>query len=164
MASIDQNLEAPVVENMDEAVSHFKELLQADFDVIEDDTERIRAAYARNKFGLDLVSPLSTGGRLGTQVTQLLAEKGGGIDVIVIRVDDLDRAMEHLRRFSLDPLGRLDRGDMREPWFDSSRLFGLSLPINEYLDVHPQYRAGQGFLEGTGSANANQKGTENDRW
>ncbi|MCL5734125.1 MAG: VOC family protein [Actinobacteria bacterium] len=84
---------ALVVWDMDKAISFFTQVLGVDFDVVEDQVEQIRVAHARNKFGLELMPPVSTTARLGAHVTQLLNDKGEGIDIVAVRVDDIEQAI-----------------------------------------------------------------------
>jgi len=138
---------ALVVRDMDAAVAFFSKIFHVGFDVIDDDLEQIRVAHARDKFGLELVSPMSPDSRLGAHLTELLAQKGECVDVVVVRVDDLDEAVEEFRKAGLEPFGLLDHGDMREAMYDPSHLFGLPLILNDYVEPHPCSVAARAYLE-----------------
>jgi hypothetical protein len=135
-----------------QAVDRFSKLFGIEFDVAEDTVEQVWVAQARSKFGLEVISPISTAGSIGAHLTQKLEERGEGLDVVVVRVDDLDAAVEAFRNMGMEPTGRMDHGSHREANYAPEQAFGIGLVLNEYEEPHPCHLETMRFLGGLGDA------------
>jgi hypothetical protein len=141
---------AVVVRDFGDAVDSLAALFGIEFDVVEDQIEQVRVAHARSKFGLEVVSPMSADAPIGAHLTQLLDERGEGVDVVVVRVDDLDAAVSSFQRLGVEPVGRMEHGSLKEAMYSPSQLFGMGLVLNEYKEPHPCYLEAKRFLQAEG--------------
>lgn len=143
---------AIVVRDFQKAIDLYSALFEVQFDVLEDHLEQVRVAHARDKLGLEVVAPMSADGAIGAHLTRLLAERGEGVDVVAVRVDDLEAAAGSFREHGIEPVGRMEHGSLKEAIYDGSRLFGLGLVLNEYQEPHPCYVEATRFLTATPAA------------
>lgn len=142
---------AIVVRDFQKAIDLYSALFGIHFDVLEDHLEQILVEHARNKFGLEVVAPISPNGAIGAHLTRLLEERGEGVDVVAVRVDDLEAAVASFREHGIEPVGRMEHGSLREAIYDGSRLFGLGLVLNEYQEPHPCHVEASRFLTKAGA-------------
>jgi catechol 2,3-dioxygenase-like lactoylglutathione lyase family enzyme len=126
-----------LVRNLDKAKAFFSDLLDISFDeTITDKEIGVKVTHA-GRFGLELVSPIPTEHPMGQAEQRFLDENGECLRFIVIKVADLDQAVQRFRDQWIEPMGMNTVGKGKEAFYNPADTFGVPIVLNEYPDPHP---------------------------
>ncbi len=128
------NLERVViaVKDLEKSIKFFHDLIGVDFDIVGTHEElKLRGAYSAS--GLELVEPHGKGGYVEMQ----LAQKGEGVIAIVLKVENMNAALEKLEKKGLKKTIDITMGQMREVGFHPKDTHGFQLVLAEYPAKHP---------------------------
>lgn len=126
-----------LVKDMEKTKDFFSDLFGIPFDrTIVDEEIGMKIAMA-GRFGFELTSPMPTGHPLGESEQRFLEEHGEGMRFIVIKVSDLDKAVQHFKERGIEPVAMNTVGNGREAFFNPRDTFGIPIILNEYPDPHP---------------------------
>ena len=120
------------VKDIEKGMKFFSDLLDIEFDVIDDDEEiGMRGTYSPS--GLELLQPTNP----DTIIGRFLEKRGEGLWAIVLKVKNMDEAVERFKQKGLKVAGDIKVGDMREVAFHPKGSFGVELILVEYPEMHP---------------------------
>lgn len=123
---------AIAVNDLDKAMDFFSDLLDIDFHIVGTNEQLgMRGAYS--PFGLELIEPLSP----DSLIAKFLEKRGEGLWALVLRVKDMDEAVERFKRKGLQLAGEVKVGSMREVAFHPKDAHGVEIVLAQYPDIHP---------------------------
>ncbi len=126
-----------LVRDIEKAKAFFSDLLDISFDETITDKEIGVQVTLAGRFGLELGSPIPTQHPLGQAEQRFLDENGESLRAIVIKVTDLDQAVQHFRDRGIEPVAMNTVGKGREAFYNPQDTFGVPIVLNEYPDPHP---------------------------
>lgn len=123
---------AIAVRDFDEAEKFFSDLLDMEFDEPGYNTEsKVKAAYSA--FGLELIGATEP----DSLVDNFIKKRGEGVFCVVIKVKNLDKAIEIFEQKGLRRVGEINQGGLREVLFHPKDSYGVQLVLAEYKAMHP---------------------------
>jgi methylmalonyl-CoA/ethylmalonyl-CoA epimerase len=123
---------AIAVRDLDEAVRFYSGLLGMEFDepLVSDDV-KVRAAFSF--FGLELVE----GTESNSFIDNIIRKKGEGVFAIIIKVTDMEKALQIFAEKGIRRTGTIEVGGLREVLFNPKDSYGIQLILAEYSSQHP---------------------------
>jgi|APSaa5957512622_1039677.scaffolds.fasta_scaffold62970_1 methylmalonyl-CoA/ethylmalonyl-CoA epimerase len=120
------------VKDLEKSIDFFSDLLDIEFDEIGGGDE-VGMKGTNSSFGLELLAPTSE----DTVVGKFIKNRGEGLFALVIKVSNLDEAVEKFKKKGLEPAGVINIGKMREVVFHSKDSHGTQIILAEYPEMHP---------------------------
>jgi hypothetical protein len=132
---------ACTVWDINKAKAFFSDIFDMNFDApIVDEKAGVTVNYSG--FGIELVSPLPIDSPFGNSQRQMMEKEGeGGVRVVTIRVDNMDEAIEHIRKRGIEPVALLTIGKGREAVYNPGDFYGLPIVLCSYPQIHPMTAA-----------------------
>lgn len=120
------------VKNLDQSKAMLSDLLDIEFDepLVEENYD-MRAVYSH--FGLELVESTAP----GSFIEKHIEAKGEGVFRIVIKVKNMDEAIQKFQAKGVRAVGELTIGGMREVVFHPKDVNGIQIVLAEYKAKHP---------------------------
>jgi catechol 2,3-dioxygenase-like lactoylglutathione lyase family enzyme len=120
------------VKDLEKSIKFFKNLLDVDFDIVGSNDElKIRGAYSAS--GLELIEPFGKDSLLAKH----LEAKGEGLMAIVLKVKDMNTAVDRLVKKGIRKTMDVQVGKMREVGFHPGDTHGFQIVLAEYPAKHP---------------------------
>ncbi|MBT7697599.1 MAG: hypothetical protein HN737_09345, partial [Desulfobacterales bacterium] len=120
------------VKDVEKSISFFSDLLGITFDEIGGGDEfGFKGSYSG--LGLELLAPTSEDTFMG----KFLKNRGEGLWAVVLKVSNLDEAVEKFKSKGLKPAGEVKEGKMREVAFHPKDSHGMQIILAEYPEMHP---------------------------
>ena len=136
-----------LVSDFDKARAFFADLFDLEYGyIIEDKETQIRIVHDAADFGLELASPMNDSTPLAAMDSEFLKKTGGGIRTVVIKVGNLEAALERFKARGIEPTACMIHGRHKEAFFDPKDTFGLPICLNEYPHFHPAATLGIEYL------------------
>ena len=123
---------AIAVKDLDKAVDFFSDLLDIHFYVFPTkEGMGMRGAYSA--CGLELIAPTGP----DTMLSKFIEKRGEGLWSIILKVKNMDEAIEKFKEKGLRQTGDVTFGTMREVGFHPKGSFGVEITLAEYPAEHP---------------------------
>ena len=123
---------AIAVADLDKAMVFFSELLDIDFDEVSEGADiGMRGTYSA--FGIELIEPTHPDSIIG----KYLQQRGEGVWALVLKVSDMDEAVQRFKDKGLKMAGEITAGKMREVAFHPKGSHGVEIVLAEYPEMHP---------------------------
>jgi len=134
--------------DIDEAIAFFKDLMEVRFDeTIIDEELQLKVVHSGG-FGLEFVMPMSTDTLLAAAEMESAKRAGGScLRTLVVKVSDLDEAVDKFRRKGIEPIAFLENGAGREAHFNPKDTYGVAICLNEFPDIHPMNHISRQYFE-----------------
>jgi len=130
---------AIAVGDIDQAIDFFSDLLGISFDRPARSQEPMGSKELNSAFGLELISPLGHGPDF---IQRFLDKRGEGVFAIVLKVDNIDEAVQHFTSRGLRIVGKsipppgVLRGQTMVS-FHPRDAFGVQIILVQYDEIHP---------------------------
>lgn len=125
------------VENAEETAAYLENLFGIEFEPPIRDPQNHLVVVHSGRFGLEIGSAMKEGSSpLADGDREFVSRTGGGIRMIVVKVSNLDAAVDHFRQMGLEPCCINTLGDGKEAIYDLEVLNGVQLCLNEYKEYH----------------------------
>ena len=120
------------VRKLNEARDFFWALFNIEFDEVPVPNElKLRAAYS--SFGLELVEATAP----HTLIDNFVRKRGEGVFAIVIKVTNMNDAVNALEEKGMQRVGEVKCGGLREIAFHPKNSYGVQIVLAEYPAKHP---------------------------
>lgn len=134
---------AIAVKDLRKSAAFFSDLLGVDFeDVGENADLGMHAAYSPS--GLELIESTKP----GSMIERFIQTRGEGLWGVVIKVKDIEAAVEHFKSRGMRVAGDFEFGEMREVAFHPKDAHGVEIILCAYPDRHPATVASSDLLSG----------------
>jgi|YNPNPStandDraft_1061719.scaffolds.fasta_scaffold06191_7 methylmalonyl-CoA/ethylmalonyl-CoA epimerase len=123
---------AIAVRDLEKAKAFFSDLLDIDFDTVgECEPLGMRGAYSA--LGLELIEPTHP----DSLIARFLNQRGEGLWALVIKVRNMEQAIQRFKDKGLVVAGDVTVGTMREVAFHPKGSHGVEIVLAEYPEKHP---------------------------
>jgi predicted enzyme related to lactoylglutathione lyase len=123
---------AIAVKDLDKAKAFFSDLLDIDFDVVGE-MEQLGMRGGYSAFGLELIESCTP----GSMIERFIDQRGEGLWAVVIKVKNMDAAVEKCLAKGMKIAGDITYGAMREVAFHPKDSHGVEIVLAEYREKHP---------------------------
>ncbi|MFC2059302.1 VOC family protein [Chloroflexota bacterium] len=115
------------VNNMEKARSFFQDLTEVNFRPIFE-SEDLGVRSSSNQLGLVLLQTTDPYGKAGRMIE--LQEEG--ICALSLRVPNIDKAISEMESRGIKLIRKVEVGQVKEAWFESSKTFGAQIELCEF--------------------------------
>lgn len=121
------------VEDLEKGMDFFSDLLDIEFDMPGvSEEQKIRAVYS--PLGIELVEPTEP----DSPVKSFLEGNTNSIFAVVLKVPNLENAIEEMNKKDVRLVGKLEEGGLKEAIFHPADTLGSMIILCEYEDaMHP---------------------------